>query len=393
MYLTDVGYSSVVVGIVTGVGAVVSVIGQPVLAAMTQRSRRLTQKGNILILKALSIVVAVFIMIRLPGYYSIAILFVILLAIDASVPSMLSTVAMECVNEGKEINYGLARGLGSVIYAIFSLLLGYIVEKTGSGILMVLYCGFGLLTILVGILFLAAYRSLSAQKTAETEDKAYAQSESVTDVSKSKQGDSVPDRQTGFFRLFGKYRFLLCFLISSVLLFMGHNLVNIFLLQIVENVGGGESSLGISLAIGAAMEFPVMTLFVKVSKKIPIDRLLVFSSAMFIVKTSVTLFAPNLAVIYVAQFLQFGAFALYTPASVYFINNTMSREDSSVGQAMVGACTLGLGATLGNILGGFVLEQFAVKGLVLSAVILSAIGTLFMIFASISLRAQKESMR
>lgn len=35
--------------------------------------------------------------------------------------------------------------------------------------------------------------------------------------------------------------------------------------------------------------------------------------------------------VYLAQFLQFGGFALFTPASVYFINMALEEEDRNAG--------------------------------------------------------------
>ena len=85
--------------------------------------------------------------------------------------------------------------------------------------------------------------------------------------------------------------------------------------------------------------------------------------------------------IYIVQFLQFGAFALYTPASVYFINKAMDEKDSGVGQALLGSCSLGLGGALGNVLGGFVVEQSGVSGMIVCAVILAVVGFFCMLIS------------
>ncbi len=65
-------------------------------------------------------------------------------------------------------------------------------------------------------------------------------------------------RKTGILR---KYLFLLCFLVGTVLLFMEHNMINIFLVRIIEGVGGSSENLGVAIAIAATLELPIMAYF------------------------------------------------------------------------------------------------------------------------------------
>ena len=51
-----------------------------------------------------------------------------------------------------------------------------------------------------------------------------------------------------------------------------------------------------------------------------------------------------------------GAFALYIPASVYYVNETMAPRDKFKGQAVMTA-TNTLGGVIGSLLGGFLLDH------------------------------------
>ncbi|MDD6571101.1 MAG: MFS transporter [Thermoflexaceae bacterium] len=349
VYLKSCGYDNSVVGLVTGIGAVISVILQPVLASATIRFPWMNNKTKVILLKILSLILAVAIMAKMPGIYTIAVLFTLIAAIDASIPSMLSSMAMEYVNAGKDINYGLARGTGSIAYALISLFLGYAVEWLGTQFLMVLYIFLGMVT--AGITVFFPYEDQKKEKTKKDNQ-----------------------RRTGISALFGKYVFLPFFLTASIVLFMGHNMVNVFLLNIIERAGGNSTNLGLALAIAAGVELPVMMFFVKLEKRIKVEKLLVISAVFFTVKSVFTLFAVNVGLVYLMQFLQFGAFALFTPASVYFINKAMEQTDSGIGQALLGSCSLGLGGTLGNVLGGFILDGAGVDAMIWCTVILSAVG-------------------
>ena len=360
VYLKACGYDNTIVGLVTGIGAVISVLLQPVLASMTQRFGWLNNRTNILLLKGCSLVFTFIIMLKLPGVYTIAVMFTMIAAIDASIPSILSSLAMDYVNSGQYINYGLARGCGSIAYAMICFVLGYVVEGFGTDCLMVLYLMMGLVTMAVTAVF--PFDKEMKQKKEEKRER---------------KKDSVLKR----------YAFLPYFLIASVLLFMGHNMSNVFLVNIIERAGGSSANLGLALAIAAGVELPVMVLFVRLSQKIKVEKLLVISAVFFTIKSLCTLFAVSMWMIYVVQFLQFGAFALFTPASVYFINKAMNHKDCGLGQALLGSCSLGLGGTLGNVLGGLVLDLAGVDAMIWCMVVLSAVGVLFMWIAEEKVRS------
>lgn len=350
-FLSSKGYSSFIIGLVTGIGAVISVILQPVIAAVTRRFNVLCTKRNIIILKTLSLAASAFIMFNPPGAYTTAVLFTVLTAIDASVPSMLNTLAMDYINGGNQLNFGLARGCGSISYAIFTLILGYVVQYLGADILMAMYIVLGLINIITVVLFPA-------------------------DNSKEHFADNNKDSN-----ILRKYPFLIFFLTACVLLYIAHNIFNVFLLNIVQRAGGDNTNLGIALAISAFVELPAMAAIVKIAKKISIEKVILVSSISFTLKATACVFAVSIPAVYAVSAMQMIAFALFTPGSVYFINKHMQPHDSAIGQALIGSCTLGLGGTLGNIIGGLVIDIAGLTPTLIFSAILSACGTVVMFMA------------
>lgn len=357
VYLKSCGYDNSVVGLVTGIGAVISVILQPMLASVAIMWEWLHTRNLMILLKLCSLAFTVLIMVKLPGMYTVAILFTILAAIDASIPSMLSSLAMDCVNSGNVVNYGLARGCGSIAYAFFSLFLGYAVEWFGAESLLMLYLIAGVVTVVIMSCF--PYCTI-----------------------KKKEGQHSGKTGAFVLKIFSRYPFLKYFLLASILLFMGHNMLNVFLLNIIERAGGTSSNLGLALAISACVELPVMVCFVKLSEKISVEKLLIISALFFTAKSIFTFFAANMCLVYLVQFMQFGAFALFTPASVYFVNKAMKPCDGGLGQALLGACSLGLGGTLGNVFGGLILDYAGLGTMIICAAVLSAAGVVFMTVSS-----------
>ena len=124
-----------------------------------------------------------------------------------------------------------------------------------------------------------------------------------------------------------------------------------------------------------------MAAIVKIAKKISIEKVILVSSISFTLKAAACVFAVSIPAVYAVSAMQMIAFALFTPGSVYFINKHMQPHDSTIGQALIGSCTLGLGGTLGNIIGGLVIDIAGLTPTLIFSAILSACGTVVMFMA------------
>ena len=171
---------------------------------------------------------------------------------------------------------------------------------------------------------------------------------------------------------------LLCF----VCLFMGHFMTNTYLINLVGRFGGTDSDMGIASACAAMLELPSMMLVNHLLKRVKASSILRISGVMFTVKAAILLVAVNMPVLLLSQICQFGAYAFFTPASVYYINERVSEPYKVTGQAALGMATMGLGGTLGNLLGGRLIDVFSVVGMVAACVIFSVAGTFLVFFAT-----------
>ncbi|MEZ4709587.1 MAG: hypothetical protein R3A44_20420 [Caldilineaceae bacterium] len=76
----------------------------------------------------------------------------------------------------------------------------------------------------------------------------------------------------------------------------------------------------------------------------------------FVLKALLTLLAPTIGWFYVAQSLQFFAFAMFTPAAVFYVNQVIPGADKVKGQAGMAMALVIIGM-VGNFLGGFMLDS------------------------------------
>ena len=83
--------------------------------------------------------------------------------------------------------------------------------------------------------------------------------------------------------------------------------------------------------------------------------------------------AGNIALMTIAAVMQMGSFAIYIPASVYYVNEVMEERDKFKGQAlMTGTNTLG--GVIGSLLGGFLIDQAGVSVMNLAGLVMAVSG-------------------
>jgi PPP family 3-phenylpropionic acid transporter len=143
---------------------------------------------------------------------------------------------------------------------------------------------------------------------------------------------------------------------SIALVFFSHVLINTYTFQIVEHAGGSATQMGIATALAGLLEFPAMALFPLMLARLGrASTILKLSGVAVALKTLLTLVATDMTGVYLAQSLQFFAFALFVPASVYYVNNVIADVDKVKGQALM-TMAVGVSNMVGNSVGGLLLD-------------------------------------
>ncbi|MDO5539454.1 MAG: MFS transporter [Eubacteriales bacterium] len=355
VFLLEQGFSGTRIGIIVALGNVLGVVLQPVAGALADNSERITVGRLITILSAVMLVVLAILKIVSGALPVVAVLFILADALLQILQPLVNSVSVYYMNRGVDLNFGIARGIGSVMYAVVSSVLGKLVA--GYGVSLILYSGIIILTGMMIIISMMPMR----EKDSDAKKEACQEEKNILEF-------------------LANYKYFSVVLVGLTLLLLSHNLLNNYMIHIVTPLGGDEAAMGTAFSIAAMLELPTMFLFSGLVKRIHSERLLMFSGLFFFLKAGAYFLCTNMTQIYMTQIFQMGAFALYIPASVYYVNEVMEEQDKFKGQAlMVGTSTLG--GVFGGLLGGVLVDHTGVRQLLFTGV-LTAFAGMALVFVS-----------
>jgi PPP family 3-phenylpropionic acid transporter len=367
VFLQYKNFSNTQIGLVLSFSSVLSIILQPTISAFADRSKKKTVRNIILTLLLVVFAFTVIFNIWNNSFFIIAVIYVIINALQITLNPLLNSFALEFLNNGYLFNFGLARGTGSIAFAITSFLIGYAVKSFSPGIILPFF--------LVSYIFLFIAAYIFRVKTSVKPSPAL-------DDKKVGSIDSTLNPPANLLGFFVKYKRFTILLIGIAMLFYSHSLINSYLINIIENVGGDSSEMGLSLTIAAALELPMMAAFTLIVKKVKCSTLIKISGFFFFIKSATIWLAPNVMAVHFSQSFQMLSFALFTPASIYYVNSIIKEEDKNKGQAMLGAATIGVAGTIASITGGKVLDMSGVSDMMMIGTIVALLGFVLLFFST-----------
>jgi len=328
VFLLDRGFSNAEVGITLTIASALTLLVQPLVAAAADRHARLTLRRLIGGMLAAVALLAGMLWLTPALLLPTALLYIAIFCLQSLQYALLTSLAIEQINAGVPLNFSVARGFGSLAFAALSLVLGFAVEARGAWIIMPIVMALSL----CGIGLLAAFpRPPQVRRT----------------------DGAVASGLLAFCR--GNARFM-AVITSIALVFFSHVLVNTYTFQIVDAAGGSRTDMGIATALAGLLEFPAMALFPLLLVRLGrASAILKLSGVAVALKTVLTLLATDMPGIYLAQSLQFFAFALFVPASVYYVNHVIADVDKVKGQALM-TMAVGVSNMVGNYVGGMLLD-------------------------------------
>ena len=361
VYLLHKGFSNSTIGIILSLCSILAVFMQPALASFADNHKNIEIRKIINTIVAIAIILSVALLVIPTNQTLIFILIVAIFSLETTIMPLINTLAFIFEKYGIQINFGIARGLGSVAYALTSMALGYIVEWFSPDLLPICYVVFNALLFIVVHLFVLP-------KNAQ-----------IVDADEKSETEAEVQENVSLLKFAGKYKKFIVFLLGFVLVYFAHTIINNFFIQIVTNVGGNSSDMGNAVFLAAMLELPTMAYFTKLSQKVNCGTLIKASIVLFLAKHAITYLATNMVMIYIAQVLQMGAYALFIPASVYYVNCKVDNKDIVKGQSFV-TTSMTMSGVFANIIGGILLDAVGVSEVLLIGVILSLIGAVIVLF-------------
>lgn len=365
VFMLGKGLESSMIGVILAVSSLLSIVIQTGYANYVDRHPLLSLQGIMIMTNLLVIVLSI--VLYFAQSEGLIILAVILTySFLRTNQAMSNSLAFIYRKFGVHINYGFARAMGSLSYAVITVVIGQIIARTDSNQLPLFY-------ILFSFLLVLAVYSYQLETDYQV---SYQSGQRHQRKDKKKEKDSLTFRE-----FIPRYRKFVNLVGGVILLFFTHSLVSLFLIQIITPVGGNSASMGIAIFIAAAIEVPVMMNFERLLDYKPVEYWLKISAVFFVIKNIVIYFAPNMQVVYFSQTLQMGAYALAYPALVHYVDKVIDLEDLVKGQSLI-VTGMSIGAVLSSFLGGFMIDYLEVSLTLFIGIFVTIFGA-YLVFRSV----------
>lgn len=343
------------IGICLAVAPLVSIVVQPAVATLADR---IVDKIPLKYIASILLVFSIlgnFIWIYAERSNILSLMvFAIFGATIYSISPLYSSMAIQFSENGHSINFSVGRGIGSLLYAVASVLFGWVIDEFGIDALLFI----NILILAATFLIVISFETFHGGRRVETQRKPH-----------------------GIWYIMKKNKMFVYFLIASFLLFAGNSMTLSFLIDVVKKLGGGNTELGYCQFVLAISELPIAFLFMKVKNKVGIRRILQISSVFMILKMANILLAPTLNMLILGHLFQSFGNGAYWAASVYYVEEVISPEDRVKGQSLMYIASSGLSGALANVVSGYIVNHYDVQILVTIGIVVGLTGMVCMQYA------------
>ncbi len=322
-YLLSRGFTNGQIGIMIGIGSLGAVGVQLLFASFITRTGVRIGKVMIAVCAAITVLELALLLLPLRGAV-FCVAYVLVYTLAQALGSSVNSLYRGYHEQGTRINFGTARGFGSAVYSAASLSVGVAVQRFTPDILPGLY--------IVPCLLLGAVIFIF----------------NAPNVTERQPASVTPREKRGFMR---EYPQFYLFFAGVLCLATSNGFTEIYMLQIMQRIGGSSANLGVAVFISAMTELPAMILYRRFADKVGNRRLLVFAGWMWAAKNFLIMLAPNVYFIYAAELLQFAGYAIYVPAGVRYVAHTLPESEFLNGQALVASAYM-VGCLIASFVGG-----------------------------------------
>lgn len=357
-FLLANGLSNVAVSIVLGVSTAVSIAVQLVLGEAVSRNPKRKIWRISLFISALMLLGCGGMLLH--SVQAVAVGgFALVCILLQTLPALVNAVGMDSIENGSPINFGLARGCGSLAYSLMTFIAGLVIRD--RDLYRVELLGAAVIAVFAVSVVLFHFRG-ERERVTKTQEQ--------------------PQRsQKGFLR---QHKRFALFLAGSTLLLVDHNLICQFMLQIMEEkIGAGDvhDAQGTALAIGAIMELPAMFAFTWMLKKARCDSWVKVSCVFFVLKSIAFYLAPTQYGIFAAQLFQLMGFALYTISSVHYAEKVIGGRDAVRAQTYLSSTTV-IGSLIALSTGGIICQYWGANTMLLIGSVAAILGAVIIFLSA-----------
>ena len=365
VFLLSHGFRAYVIGVLMAVSNLIAAGGQMFVGTLADRYEHLTWKNICMFICGLEALclAGLFVfnrsMIMNGGLYPI-----LLILVFMQMP-LINTAVFYYESRGEHIDFGSARGTGSLAYAFMAFAIGHIIVRYGEQ--SIITAAVILTAALFAVVFVMPCSAGSDNTKGEEEISGAAVTTEV--------------EPTGSLIAFTrKYPWFMVSLLAVCMMLAFNAISHTYMIQLIESLGGDSADMGNVFSIETLAELPVMFGFFYISKKFRINTLMVISGFGFVLKALCFVLAGSVAMIYAAQAFQVISYAMLASASVYYSNEQVEAVDAAKGQGYMTAA-MSIGSMAGNLTGGFVYDFAGLRALLFYCLALVSIGAFVMLFS------------
>lgn len=356
VFLLHRGFTNSQIGLVSSCALLLPIVVQPALASLTDRSYRITSRRLALALTALSLVCGVGVHLARSTVVCAVFLIVIGVSLTAIAPYF-NAMNMDFMLRGLDVNFGASRSCGSVSYALTSLVMGALLERFAPTLVLPVF----LLAFSALFLALFFFRYPLPDLPA----------------AKSRVAPTVLSNMA----LLRHYPRFTLVLLACILLVGSQNAITTYMIHVVGKVGGNETAAGTAYFISGMVEMPAMLLFNWARRKFSLKPLMLLCAFSFVLRASAFLLANSFFALCCACSLQFFAYAVLAVSSVYYVTEEIDTANQVKGQALIFTASSGIGAAIGSLCGGRLLDLGGVRAMLVYCILIACAGTAVMVLA------------
>lgn len=348
-YLISIGFSEGQAGLVMAAIFGISIFTQPVWGYLADRT------GAHRLMVTLAMVFSAVVMLFLPASgTAFGLVFACALAYSltaSSMPGLIDSWLMKVNRSGLPVSYGIARGFGSLGFAVAGGILGIVLERYGLTLMFPIYVA------LVAVFVVVTVTMRPVRDPVASPIEGVSVAHAVRAVARN-----------------GRYLMLLT---ANFFLFLGTRAAITFLPLRFYELGGNNAHVGWAQAVGAGSEIPFMFLSAIVLRRVRPRLLLLGAMAFFVVRLVLVKVAATPLVLVWAQAMQGISIGFLIPASVHYIDRIAPREFRSLFQTLAPSVYFGLASFVGSSTGGAFVERFGLDALYTVAPLVAGLGVLF----------------
>lgn len=380
VFLLAKGFSNWNIGVTLAVANVLAVVLQPVVADIADRAKKLSIIGISQILTVMMMVVTVGMFAFSGSMIALAVVFIVLIAWHTVLQPLFNTLTFILEEAGVHINFGIARSMGSLAYSALLAVLGTIVENYG---VMSLPITGEIILVMMLVSLVVTKRSYDKGKKLFAKGTASPLPKEEVDAGGLQTPAEIADalceeESINLVQFIKRNKFFFLVNVGVIGLYFSNSVLNNYMMQIVDVVGGTSEDMGRILSVMAFCEIPTMVCFDLLRKKLSCQLMMKVAAVGFTVKIALCCLADSVTMIFMAQFVQLVSFALFLPAMVHFIDEIMSKGEAVKGQALF-TTMITITTVISSLVGGAILDMSGAKMLTFIATIATAVGALIII--------------